>query len=145
MKKPAGLLKSENGAKIIFAAGIVLIVLIFLFSLSGKDGETTDSSAQQQNVLSQIEEYEQRLEERLTRIIGEIQGTGEITVMITLEKSEESLYSDRETNVSATVTPTVRGAVVVCEGSENAIVKQKIVDAVCKALGVSAARVCVTY
>ena len=143
-EKPMGILKSEKGIKIIFAAGIALIIIIFLFGISA-GGKKTRTDVGSEDVLSEIEEYERRLEERLAEIIGNIQGTKDISVMITLEKTEENLYSARETSVSATITPTVRGVVVVCGGSESAVVRQKVTDAVCKALGVSAARVCVTY
>lgn len=144
MKQPMEILKSEKGIKIIFAAGIALIIIIFLFGTFGceKKAQADDT---EHNVLSEIDEYERRLEQRLSEIIGEIGGTRDISVMITLEKTEENIYSERETSVSARVTPTVRGVLVVCGGSENAVVRQKVTDAVCKALGVSAARVCVTY
>ncbi|MCM1053954.1 MAG: hypothetical protein NC394_00385 [Bacteroides sp.] len=139
-----GILKSEKGTKIIFAAGIALIVIIFLFGIFA-GGEKKQTSGGSESVLSELDEYERRLEERLAEIIGDIRGTEDISVMITLEKTEESLYSARETSVAATVAPTVRGVVVVCGGSESAVVRQKVTDAVCKALGISAARVCVTY
>lgn len=139
-----GILKSEKGIKIIFAAGIALIILIFLLGIFSDKEKAQDSKASE-NVLSEIDEYERKLEERVKEIIGNIQGTKDISVMITLEKTEESLYSGKETSVSATITPTVRGVAVVCGGSESAVVRQKVTDAVCKALGVSAARVCVTY
>ena len=144
MEKPSGIFKTEKGTKIIFAAGIVLIVIIFLFSLSDS-GSRADEADADPAVLSEIDDYEQRLEERLTEIIGNIEGTGEVYIMITLERTEESVYSDRETSVAATITPTVRGALVICEGCENVTVRQKVTDAVCKVLGISAARVCVTY
>ena len=147
MEKPSGIFKTEKGTKIIFAAGIALIVIIFLFSLSDSGGKTDDPAANSA-VLSktaEIDEYEQRLEERLAEIIGNIEGTGEVHIMITLERTEENVYSDRETSVAATITPTVRGALVICEGSDNVMVRQKVTDAVCKVLGISAARVCVTY
>lgn len=143
MEKPSGIFKTEKGTKIIFAAGIALIVIIFLFSLSDSGNKAADPAADIA-VLSEIDEYEQRLEERLTEIIEAIEGTGKVHIMITLERTEESVYSDRETSVAATITPTVRGALVICEGSENVIVRQKVTDAVCKVLGISAARVCVT-
>lgn len=139
-----GILKSEKGIKIIFTVGIALIILIFLLGIFSDKEKARDSKASE-NVLSEIDEYERKLEERVKEIIGNIQGTKDISVMITLEKTEESLYSEKETSVSATITPTVRGVVVVCGGSESAVVRQKVTDAVCKALGVSAARVCVTY
>ena len=146
MEKPAGIFKTEKGTKIIFAAGIALIVIIFLFSLSDSGSKASEHAADLA-VLSktaEIDEYEQRLEERLAEIIGNIEGTGEVHIMITLERTEENVYSDRETSVAATITPIVRGALVICEGSENVIVRQKVTDAVCKVLGISAARVCVT-
>ena len=146
MKKPSGFFKTEKGTKIIFAGGIALIVIIFLLSLD-HSGSSSKEPADHPAVLSktaEIDEYEQRLEERLTEIIGAIEGAGEVRIMITLERTEESVYSDRETSVAATITPTIRGALVICEGSENVIVKQKVTDAVCKVLGISAARVCVT-
>lgn len=144
MEKPKEILKSEKGIKIIFAVGIALIIVIFLFSISAGE-KKKQTYADSDNVLSEIDEYEERLEQRLAEIVGNIQGTKEIHVMVTLEKTEENLYSDKETSVKAIVTPTVRGVVVVCGGSENAVIKQKVTEAVCKALGVSAARVCVTY
>ena len=147
MEKPPGIFKTEKGTKIIFAAGIALIIIIFLFSLSsGKDKES-DAAVQSKTAktakTAEIDEYEQHLEERLAEIIGTIEGTGQVRIMITLERTEENVYSGRET--SATITPTIRGALVICEGSENVIVRQKVTDAVCKVLGISAAKVCVTY
>lgn len=148
MEKPSGIFKTEKGTKIIFAGGIALMIIIFLFSLSDSGSKTSESAADpavlSEAVLSEIDQYEQRLEERLAEIIKAIEGTGEVHIMITLERTEESVYSDRETSVAATITPTIRGALVICEGSENVIVRQKVTDAVCKVLGISAARVCVT-
>lgn len=144
MEKPKEILKSEKGIKIIFAVGIALIIIIFLFSISTGE-EKKQTHADSDNVLSEIDEYEARLERRLTEIVGNIQGTSDIHVMVTLEKTEENLYSNKETSVKAIVTPTVRGVLVVCGGSENAVIRQKVTEAVCKSLGVSAARVCVTY
>lgn len=145
MEKPPGIFKTEKGTKIIFAAGIALIIIIFLFSLSGgsKDKESDTAVLSKMTKTAEIDEYEQHLEERLAEIIGTIEGTGQVRIMITLERTEENVYSGRET--SATITPTIRGALVICEGSENVIVRQKVTDAVCKVLGISAARVCVTY
>ena len=147
MEKPSGIFKTEKGTKIIFAGGIALIIIIFLFSLD-HGGSKTKEPAPDPAVLSktaEIDEYEQRLEERLAEIIEAIEGTGKVHIMITLERTEENVYSDRETSVAATITPKIRGALVICEGSENVIIRQKVTDAVCKVLGISAARVCVTY
>ena len=66
-------------------------------------------------------------------------------VMITLEKTEETVYSDRQSSVETTITPTVRGVVVYCGGSENLTVKQRVLEAVSRALGIGINKVCVTY
>lgn len=145
MKNPAEILKGEKAAKIIFAAGIVLIIVIFLFSISGDKKTENREDVPDEQVISEIDQYEQRLEERVKDIVSKIEGTGEIHVMITLEKTEENLYGKKDSSISATLTPTVRGAVIVCSGSKNAVVKEKVSEAVCKALGISAAKVCVTY
>lgn len=136
---------SEKGTKIIFAVGIALIIAIFLFSISGEREKNAQDNPSQEALVSEIDQYEQKLEERVKEIVSKIQGVGDIHVMITLEKTEENLYGKRDSSVSATLTPTVKGAVVVCSGSKNAVVKEKVTEAVCKALGISAARVCVTY
>lgn len=144
MVKLNEVLKSEKGIKIIFFVGMALIIIIFLLSLS--DGKNkSDNSVDKENTLSDIDEYEIKLEKKLTDIIEKIEGTSDIHVMITLEKTEESIYGGKTSDISATVTPTVRGVAVVCKGGENAVIREKVLEAVCKALGVSAARVCVTY
>lgn len=146
MGKLADFMKSEKGIKFIFIIGIALIMIIFLFSLSeGKSKSHFEKNSENENVISDIDDYESKLEKKLTDIISKIQGTSDIHVMITLEKTEENIYGSKTANISATVTPTVRGVAVICKGGENPIVREKVLDAVCKALGVSAARVCVTY
>ena len=84
MKQPKEILKSEKGIKIIFAAGIALIIIIFLFGTFGSE-RNEKAEEGEKNVLSEIDEYERHLEARLSEIIGEIQGTRDISVMITLE------------------------------------------------------------
>lgn len=137
MGKPAEILKSEKGVKIIFAVGIALIVVIFLLGVSG-DKEKSGKAAEENAVYSEIEEYERRLEQRIGEIIATIEGTGEANVMVTLERTEKG-------SAAASLTPSVRGVAVVCKGCDSAVVRQKVTDAVCKALGVNAAKVCITY
>lgn len=145
MEKLTGIFKSEKGIKIIFAVGLALIIIIFLFSLSGGGNKKEQSEKSGEETLLQIDGYEKKLEQRLSEILSRIEGTSDINVMITLDKSEENLYEGRASDISATVSPVVRGAVIVCKGCENAVVREKVVDAACKALGVSPAKVCVTY
>lgn len=131
--------KSDKAVKLITLGGIGLMVLIFIFSLTGGEEE----KAQQPQ--TDIYQYEERLEQQLEEILGKILGVGEVKVMITLEKTEETVYSDRQSSVETTITPTVRGVVVYCGGSENLTVKQRVLEAVSRALGIGINKVCVTY
>lgn len=131
--------KSDKAVKLITLCGIGLMVLIFILSLTGGDKEEV------QQPQTDIYQYEEKLEQQLEEILKKISGVGEVKVMITLEKTEETVYSDRESSVETTITPTVRGAVVYCAGSENPLVKQRVLEAVSRALGVGVNKVCVTY
>jgi len=118
-EKLDALLKNDKAVRIIFFIGAALIVVIALSSFF----ETENLS---------VRDYTQKLEQRLGDILSEIDGAGSISVMITLEDIDDNSAS-----------PRVRGAMVVCEGSDNIIIRQKIVDAVSKVLGISTARVAV--
>ena len=132
--------KSDKGVRIITLAGIAVMVIIFLVSLSGNGGKK-----EEQNVQTDFFGYEERLEKQLGEILEQIEGAGEIKVMITLERTEENVLSDRETLVKTTITPTVRGVIVYCSGSRDVLVRQKVLEAASKCLGVGSNRICVTY
>lgn len=132
--------KSDKGVRIITLAGIAVMVIIFLVSLSGNGGKK-----EEQNVQTDFFGYEERLEKQLGEILEQIEGAGEIKVMITLERTEENVLSDRETSVKTTITPTVRGVIVYCSGSRDVLVRQKVLEAASKCLGVGSNRICVTY
>lgn len=136
----SSIIKNEKAVKIIFVIGITLIIVIFMLDTFG---QTTDK-IEEINVTDELSAYEEQLEEELADLIGKISGAGEIYVMITLENSEETVYSDRD-DISTVITPIVRGAVVISSGSTDVIVKQKISESVSKALGISINKICVTY
>ena len=95
--------------------------------------------------LKRIGDYRLRNMMGNPEILEQIEGAGEIKVMITLERTEENVLSDRETSVKTTITPTVRGVIVYCSGSRDVLVRQKVLEAASKCLGVGSNRICVTY
>jgi stage III sporulation protein AG len=131
------LLKDDKVLKIIFFAGIALILIIFISDLLPKEKKNTQPSNE-----TNAEKYSAEIEERLTKIISSISGTGNINVMVTLESLEENVYSQKE--LVAVKTPKVRGVAIVCSGGENAVIREKITSTVSKALGISSSRVSVT-
>ncbi len=111
------LFKSDRFIKAAFIVGIAVILLIFL---SG-----TQSFFSNDNT----EGAEEQLEQRLTQILSEIDGIEEAPrVMIRL--AQDGL--------------TVLGAAVVCGRADDPVIKEKLLDAVSKALDVSVSRVCIT-
>ena len=106
--------------------------------------------------------YQAGLEQRLASLIGQVEGAGEATVMITLESGEERIYatdtrtggdqSQQKTHVlledgtaleETTYLPTVCGVAVVCDGGGDVGVEARITALVSALLDVPANRICV--
>lgn len=99
-EKGAGILQklaeNNNIRKIIIAAGLLGIALIFLSSCltggeSGKTGEKTFSKP-----ASGAYDYEERLENELTALLTKIQGVGNASVMVTLDRTVQNVYATEE-------------------------------------------------
>ena len=110
---------------------------------------------------------ENDLEQRLQEIIREIQGVGEVRVLLTESSGESYSYQEdeqmgsegvvtrRETVIirdenrdetgliRETHAPTYRGAVIVCQGGDNALVKLSVIEAVGNVTGIPSSRISV--
>ncbi len=163
------LFQKEKALKLVVLLGICGIALIGLSSF----WEAAPAQEKQAESVVQ-EDYSDRLEAELSRIVTAITGEEEPAVVVTLSDNGRSLYAsdqrentrqedgtaflERETshilledadgNQSAlTVTqtqPEIQGVVVVSALADDPAVREKLLTAVCTALGVSTARVCVT-
>lgn len=182
MKK---LLQNDNARKIIVVVGVVAILLIFLSSFFGGNNSQTSSTepVQQTSTTAQsVEDYKTQTEQSLTNLINGIEGVGNASVLVTIEKSSEQIYATEEKtstqtqqdkNTSSTtknqsnnsnetkylviknsdgtqqpiavteVQPIVKGVVVVCNGGDDPLIQQKIIQAVTTALDITSTRVCV--
>lgn len=141
MKELKELFRSEKSIRIILIVGAALIVFIALSGLGGSKEESSNSSGLF-NYQKQAE-YETALEKRLTDILMQIDGIGNITVMITLDSSEQNQYQKNEDEPVYTKTPEIRGVIVVCDGGDNIIIREKVISAVSGAFGISTTRVSV--
>ena len=109
------------------------------------------------------------LEEKLSQILSEVDGVGEVRVLLTVAAGEEILYQvdqdvskgDNSSNIkSDTVTvtdgdrnqngmirqvnpATYQGAIVVCTGADDLNVQLAVIDAVSKATGLGSNRISV--
>ena len=142
----------------------LLIVLAGLFLLLIPESEKKQAehiSQEQDNILS--------VEQQLARILSNVKDAGKVLVFLSQAAGEEILYqTDEEHRISGdtnesqitTVTisgadrgegglirqvnpPTYLGAVIVCQGADNAVVRLAIVDAVSRATGLGADKISV--
>jgi len=149
------LLKKYKFVVLVLVIGIVLMLLP-----SGSE----KPSAKAENPVEQV-----ALEDELTLLLSQIEGAGKVSVMLTVEKGEETLYQTNERTSESTggnsierdtvtVTDSQRnetglikqvnparylGAVVVCQGADDPRVRLSVVDAVSKLTGLGADRISV--
>lgn len=91
------LAENEKGRKIVIAAGLIGIVLIFLSGTLKSCGSGAARAASSQPPAS-AEEYEDRLERELEEILSHISGAGSAKVLVTLEQTTEKVYAEDEKN-----------------------------------------------
>ena len=134
---------------------LILAVGLFLMSFPGKK---VDEIAQtEQEVIVR----EDSLEERLSSILSQIQGVGEVRVLLTEfcgpesvfqmdgndDRSETVIISDSNRTESGLVrqvlSPVYQGAIVVCQGGGNASVRLSVMEAVSNVTGISTSRITV--
>ena len=142
---------------IVLAVGLLLMLIP-----NGKHAEKDNEA--KEVPLKQISQ-----EEKIAGILKHIQGVGEVQVLLSTENTGETVYqtdsdtstgngssnqrddtvilTDADRNQSALIkssgSPIYRGAVVVCQGGDKAAVKLAVTQAVIKATGLSAERICV--
>lgn len=147
-------LKKYSLAIIVLLAGILLLTLP-----GGEEEEQTPAPVIQ----------EVSLQDSLEKILSEISGAGKVSVLLTQAAGEETIYqtddnvsvedggntSRRETVlvsgsgreetglIRQVKSPTYLGAVIVCQGADNASVRLAIVEAVRSATGLTTDRISV--
>ena len=152
-KKVIGFLGKYRYAAIVLLIGIVLMLL-----------PSYVNSGRTETVITNKEESILTIEEKLSRILSEVKGAGEVRVMLTLASGEETLYQTNEdysigdntnTKRSDTVTvtdaqrnetglirqqnpPKYLGAIIVCNGADSPEVRLAVVEAVSKVTGLGA-------
>lgn len=92
LKRVAAFFKGKNGVRVIVAIGVLGIVLIFLSEMLPKRKSQAAPPTEQ----TTTEEYTAALEERLTALIGRIDGVGRCRVMVTLENGIKYVYASEE-------------------------------------------------
>ena len=146
-------------------AALILILgfLLLLLPINKSENDTADPKE------SVSDTTEENLEQKLTEILCEIAGAGNVRVILSIASGEEVIYqsninSARSENSEDTKSDTVlitdanrnqiglvrqtnpvsyKGALIVCQGADNPEVHLMIVDAVSKLTGLGANRISV--
>lgn len=121
----------------IVICGIIGIALIFFSSFIG----SSDSS---DNINSDVLQYKEQMQSAVQNMLSQIEGVGEVSVLLTIENSVEGVYLENNSTKTKEIEPKIRGVVVACSGGDDPVVIQRVTQAVTKALNISTAKVFVT-
>ena len=166
------LTSSARTTKMIFAAGIIGIVLIALSSIGASEKtKETAKSAQNAQPDVQADEFRDKVTAELEDILQKIDGVGECSVMLSVEGTAEYVFAENidktqeyasggsnehyrseivmidsgsnQALVTKTLRPKINGVVVVCRGGGNVTVKERVIKAVSAALDLPYGKICV--
>lgn len=137
--------------------GVGILLMLFPFG-----GNNTESSTVVEHTMQSTEPS---LEYRLSEILSKISGAGSVEVLLTYRSGEETVYqedskesmedhsldtvivTDSERAQTGLVKqknpPVCLGALVVCQGADDPLVKLSVVDAVSKITGLGANQISV--
>ncbi|HHV51283.1 MAG TPA: stage III sporulation protein AG [Clostridiales bacterium] len=167
-------LKSKKAVNVILAIGLLGMLLIFLSTLIPEKGKPSNTvSKYSLSAQEYVEEMERKLAEMISSVEGAGPCRVMVTLENGVEyvyAREEDINTDRKEDSNGIserddkkesiivvdsgngrqgllvteIQPTVRGVVVVCQGGDQPIVQERIINLVTTALNISSKRVCVT-
>jgi stage III sporulation protein AG len=143
--------------KYVLLVGLIGVGLLLL--PGGKDAKT-------QALVDPPAATKPALEDQLELLLSQLQGAGRVKLLLTTAQGERYIYQtdsnagqngelrletvivsgvDRQENpvLQQTVGPVYQGAVVLCQGAADAAVRLAVVEAVSKATGLGADKICV--
>lgn len=139
-------LKNKNNLMLV---GVIVLGIIFMTAFhdteSGEEVRETDADIR---------------EERLESILSEIEGAGEVSVMVTYKDSgekdiayekresgsgydEQAVMADGSPLVIRETEPEVLGVIITADGADDAAIKKALSDAATAALGAEPHRICI--
>lgn len=164
----SSLLKLDKKTKIIVSIGLIAVLIIFMSEMipGGNDNQKNKNSVENDFSYS---EYVDELEKNTCEIISSISGVGKCKVMITLKNSNENIYAkntDENTNNGSfsknyeyvlydsengeepilikEYMPQIQGVAIVCEGADNSLVRESIINSISSLFNISSSKISVS-
>ncbi|MGL5972547.1 MAG: hypothetical protein ACRCZK_02335 [Oscillospiraceae bacterium] len=137
LKYKSKFLESDKNIKVIVISGFLAIILLFASQFTKKDETNIDiKNVHTENSL----EYIEYMENKIHKMVSSINGVGNLSVMVTLESSEEYIYAQEEKKNSDLITSNNNGdfknqqkdtyeeriIVIDKNGNKNALIKKKL-------------------
>ena len=152
---------------ILLAVGVLAVLLIILSETSEKKSKTKSNPSSSTPIGY---DYEKELETRLESIISQIDGAGNVKVLVKTQGGEENRFAldsnfstgtdgDKKSESKYVIIngengeqgvllnknyPAVQGVIIVCQGGNDSRLKNEIINAVSALLGISKACVSVS-
>ncbi len=163
--KPIKLGSLNLSPKLVFSLGLLGIILIGLSGFLGNE----DNTIKNEDYSLQSKQYVDETEQRMEEILSLTSGVGKVTVMITIDNGAEYVYAKDEKQSGSTqqqsteskyilidgstgkrqplvltqLEPKIKGVVVVCDGGNDPVVRQRVSDIVTTSLGINSLQVCI--
>ncbi len=141
---------------------LMLVVGVILLILPTGDGETGEIASLDtgQTATTDTAEAVETLELRLSQVLSQIAGVGDVQVILTLADNGQQVYAQDEKDGSSShvvvtsggedmvvtvqsVTATFRGALVVCQGGDSPQVRLSITTAISALTGLSSDKIAI--
>ncbi|MCD8375638.1 MAG: stage III sporulation protein AG [Oscillospiraceae bacterium] len=162
LEQGRGLLKKLGRFKYVLLVAVAGLILLLL--------PTSETEEQEQAVAGEEEDFSvEALEEKLSAVLSQVEGAGEVTVMLTVENGVQRILAQNETSqrsdgevsqeletvvissgssqqevvLVGQIYPTFQGALVVASGAANPAVCLKLTEAVAALTGLGADKISV--
>ncbi|MGN0614288.1 MAG: hypothetical protein ACI4JB_10380 [Porcipelethomonas sp.] len=142
---------------------------LILFSELFESSDTAADKSIPENFSVSYEEYEADMEKKLKKTLESIDGVGEAEVMVTVTGTQEYIYAqeekvkngendysaeseyviigsggEKQALLKKVVNPEISGVVIICEGGESNIVKERVYSTISAAFNIPTQKIYVT-
>ena len=147
----------KNKRVLVIALSVFLGVLLVLFGSINKNGEKS-AATDEKYPTKELESYTEKLEKKISTHLSKINGVGDVSVLVTIESTNEKVYATEGANkdyviisgdngengiLLAEINAKIRGIAVVCDYGGNEQLRQEIILALSTLFNIGTNRVSV--